>query len=286
MILRLLSKADIPAAKRLWHTCFPEDSEAFLDWFFVSGRRPELSAGCFEGDRLLSAMHGSVMPLTQGDTTVPALMVSGVATEPAERGKGLMHRTMLYLKEKAAERGIHVLFNHPQDPNAYKRLGYLPCTDTLYFEESAAFCARADGEPLRQVPFYEKTALGIYTQLSKRYNAFSTRDANEFSQRVRELTLDGGEALLFYEGDSPAAYCLYHKEGSLTVADEILSLAGYAPVLKAVCGVTDCERIRAKLPPDTPLPGERRVQNIMLADPAAYAAFAYGKACCYAVDEY
>lgn len=286
MNLRLLSPADIPAARRLWHICFPEDSEAFLDWFFVSGRVPELSVGCFGEGRLLSVMHGSVMPLTCGNKIMPALMVSGVATEPEERGKGLMHRTMLFLKEKAEERNIHVLFNHPKDPNAYKRLGYRPCTDTLYFDQPRAFFKDTEDATLQSVPFSETGALHIYTEAAGRYNAFSVRDAHAFSRRVWELIPDGAEAFLFTRNGLPAAYCFCRREGDLAVLDEILSLTEYAPVLSAVCRMSGCTRVQAKLPPDVELPGERRVQNIMLADDAVYAAFGYGRTLCYSVDEY
>lgn len=286
MRVRLLDPADIPSARRLWHICFPEDSEAFLDWFFTQRCMPSLSGGCFEGESLLSVMHGTVMPLACNGKTVPALMVSGVATEPGERGKGHMHRTMLFLREIAAEQGIHVLFNHPQDPDGYKRLGFLPCTDTLYFDQPRTFFLSDGKTGLRQEPFSLEKALLVYQKLTGRYSAFSVRDEAAFELRARELTLDGGEAYLFCDAHGPSAYCFCHREGSVTVCDEILSLGDYAPVLSELCRLTGCERIHAKLPPETPLPGERRVQNIMLADAATYASFGYGTRLCYSVDEY
>lgn len=286
MTVRLLTQHDIPAARRLWHICFPEDSDTFLDWFFTLRCVPELSAGSFEGGKLLSVMHGTVMPLTCEKKTVPALMVSGVATEPGERGKGHMHRTMLFLREKAAERGIHILFNHPQDPDGYKRLGYRPCTDTLYFEQPCTYFEGSDETKLRRIPFSETSALAVYSRLSKRYTAFSVRDAHAFSLRTQELMADGAKAFLFFADGSPVAYCFCHREEDVTVADEILSLTEYKSVLAAVCRLTGGARIRAKLPPETELPGEKRVQNIMLADDTVYAAFGYGRELCYSADEY
>lgn len=286
MTLRLLETGDIPAARRLWHLCFPEDTEAFLDWFFSSRFTPSLSAGCFENGRLLSVMHGSLMPLTLGRETVPTLMVSGVATEPEERGKGHMHATMLFLREQAEKQGIHILFNHPQDPDAYKRLGFLPCTETLYFEQPLTFFEERKTAPAECVPFSREAAFGIYKASIERYDCFSVRDERAFSERVKELTLDGGEAYLFHEDGLPSAYCLCHREENVLVSDEILSLGDYESVLYGLCRLSGCESIRAKLPPDTPLPGEKRVQNIMLADRETYASFTCGSRVCYSVDEY
>ena len=213
-------------------------------------------------------------------------MVSGGATEPEERGKGHMHRTMLFLREAAREQGIQVLFNHPQNPDGYKRLGFLPCTDTLYLEQPASYFKPFAKNSMQTGAFSEEAAFAIYRDRAEHYSAFSVRDEAAFSLRIQELSLDGGEALLFYEREAPIAYCLYHREGCVAVCDEILSRGDYASVLSAVCRVTGCSGIRAKLPPDTPLPGERRVQNIMLAEPTVYAAFGYGRKICYSVDEY
>lgn len=286
MTLRLLKQADIPAAKRLWHICFPEDSEAFIDWFFRFRFPQGLSVGCFEEDRLLSALYGTLMPLSCMNEAISALMVSGVSTEPRERGKGYMHASMLFLKETAAKRGIHILFNHPQKPDTYKRLGYLPCTDTLYFEQPAAFFTEEAYPSLCSVHFSESVALKLYQSFAAKYSACTIRDKRAFSLRTAELTLDGGEAFLFTRGDEPVAYCFCHREGSTTIADETVSLSAYGPVLATVCRLTGAANLCAKLPPDTPLPGEKRVQNIMLTGKAIYTAFDYGKKPCYSPDEY
>lgn len=286
MIVRSLEKEDIPAARRFWHDCFPEDSEAFLDWFFTKRFTPSLSAGCFEEGILLSVMHGTLMPLTCGEKIMPALMVSGVSTKQEVRGRGYMHSAMLFLKDQAAAQGIPILFNHPQEMNAYKRLGYLPCTKTLYLDEPASYFDLYPDTKLREDTFSEKDALAIYREQAKKYQAFSVRDASAFAFRAEEMRLDGGEAHLFYSGNIPSAYCFCHREGDITVCDEILSCSYYGPVLAQICRITHCTRIRAKLPPDTSLPGKIKVQNIMLAEPQVYSSFGFGTTNCYSVDEY
>ena len=285
MTLRLLEKGDIPAAREIWHQCFKEDSDAFLDWFFTKRCDPSLSAGCFEDGALVSVMHGTVMPLTSLAGVLPALMVSGVATVPERRGQGYMHRTMLFLRQKAQERGINILFNHPQDPDAYKRLGFLPCTETVYFEGNAdSFAGIAPAVPAPV--FSPADAHAVYEALTNRYLAFSVRDAASFLLRTEELLTDGDRAVVYKEGGRPYAYCFYRVEGDTVFCDEILSLSGYAPVLSSVLRLSGARRILAKLPPDAGLDGERRVQNIMLAPEPVYRLFDGPGALRYSLDEY
>lgn len=102
---RLLTCEDKGQAQLLWHIAFPEDSERFVRWFFDKRFLPGWSAGTFCGDTLISVIHGTPMMLRGQAKSFPALMTSGVATLPGYEGRGIMHDTMLFLREKAAKQG-------------------------------------------------------------------------------------------------------------------------------------------------------------------------------------
>ena len=162
MNIRLLRAEDREQAKALWQVAF-DDPPEFVDWFFENRYMPQWSAGAFNGNELISVIHGTPMELSLGNSSFPALMTSGVATLPSERGKGIMHDTMRFLQQHAEKQGVHALFNHPQRPGAYAHLGFRPSTFTKYWHGEGTF------EPGEIAPFSEDEAFRVYSSIADRY---------------------------------------------------------------------------------------------------------------------
>ena len=100
MTIRLLTRSDLSQTRALWETAF-DDPPAFVDWFFENRYLPAWSVGVFDGNKLISAIHGTPMDLSLGDGSFTALMTSGVATIPEERGRGHMYDAMRFLQGEA-----------------------------------------------------------------------------------------------------------------------------------------------------------------------------------------
>ena len=278
---RLLTCEDKGQAQLLWHIEFPEDSECFVRWFFDKRFLPAWSAGTFCGDTLISVIHGTPMMLRGQAKSFPALMTSGVATLPGYEGRGIMHDTMLFLREKAAKQGIDALFNHPQRKGAYAHLGFRPCTDTLYYKGDG-------GELLPRgytwASFDLEAAFTLYKQVMSIYRGSRVRTKSDFVLLLEDIACDGGIARLLLKNGSPEGYCLFGINETGLYAQEVLCLDKevYAPLLRALPG----KHITAKLPPDIPLPGERLPQNVLLASERLWAALAYIPGQCYCLEEY
>ena len=178
MTIRFLSDGDREQAKALWQDAF-DDPPSFVDWFFKNRYLPQWSVGMFDGPELVSAIHGTHMFLSLGDDSFPALMTSGVATVPRERGKGHMHEAMCFLQTYAEERGVHALFNHPQRPGAYAHLGFRPSTFTKYWQGEGELGAG------HIIPFSEDEAFRVYDAISNRYAGFVLRDRAAGNGQVR-----------------------------------------------------------------------------------------------------
>lgn len=278
MNYRPLTEGDRDQAKALWQTCF-DDPPAFVDWFFENRYRPEWSAGAFDGDRLVSVIHGWPMDLSLGGASFSALMTSGVATLPREWGKGYMHRTMTFLRDQARERGVCALFNHPQRPGAYARLGFRPSTCTRYWQGDETFSAG------KIVPFSEEEAFSIYRRIAEKYDGFVLRDRDAFHLKMEDYRADGAKGFMLEQGGQAIGYAVCFDKADV-FGEEVLSLGAYGPLLHELSRLANGREVGAKLPPDVEAAGEMRVQNVMLADEDIWAALETSGAPRFCVDEY
>lgn len=278
MTIRLLKDEDKVQAKALWQICF-DDPPAFVDWFFENRYLPPWSAGVFDGDELVSVVHGTPMELTLGGSSLSALMTSGVATAPSARGQGHMHGAMRFLQAQAEKRGIRALFNHPQRPGAYAHLGFRPSTFTRYWTGEGIF------QPGEIAPFSEDGAFFVYTALSDRYDGFVRRDRAAFRLKMADYASDGARGFLLRQAGRTVGYCIYFDKDAVH-GEEVLSLTAYGPLLHELRRIAGDREVCAKLPPDIDVPGEIRPQNILLAPDTIWQALAASGRPRFCVDEY
>ena len=278
MTIRLLMEEDKEQAKALWQSSF-DDSPAFVDWFFENRYLPEWSVGVFDEETLISVIHGAPMALSIGKSSFPALMTSGVATTPRERGKGHMYDAMRFLQQIAESQGIRALFNHPQIPGAYSHLGFRPSTFTKYWQGDGAFM------PGKIAPFSEEQAFRVYAAVSDRYISFARRNRDAFRLKMADYASDGAKGFLLQEAGRTIGYCVYFDKEE-TYGEEVLSLRSYGSILHELQRIAGGKPISAKLPPDADAPGEVRAQNVMLAPEDIWEAMCRMNRPCFCVDEY
>lgn len=278
MTIRLLTAAEREQAKVLWQNTF-DDLPAFVDWFFENRYLPRWSVGVFDGQALISVIHGAPMELSLGIGSFPALMTSGVATVPAARGKGYMHEAMRFLQKHAREQGVHALFNHPQRPGAYAHLGFRPSTFTRYWQGEGEFL------PGTIRPFSEDEAFRVYSIMADRYAGFVRRDREAFRLKMADYAADGARGFLLEEAGEAVGYCVFFEKEDV-YGEEVLSLSAYGPILHELKRIAGNRSVCAKLPPDADAPGEVLPQNVMLAPEEVWKAMEEADRPFFCVDEY
>ena len=278
MRIRMLTADDRAQAKALWRSTF-DDPPAFVDWFFDNRYLPEWSVGVFDGKELISAIHGTPMELTLKDRYFAALMTSGVATVPQERGKGHMYAAMRFLQAEADERGVHAMFNHPQRPGAYAHLGFRPSTFTKYWQGEGEY------QPGEVMPYSEEKAFSIYASISQRYTGFALRDRDAFRLKMADYAADGAKGFLVKQAGEIVGYCVYFDKEEV-YGEEALSMTGYGPILQELKEIAGDKPVSAKLPPDADVEGEVVPQNVMLAPEKIWKAIQASGRPCFCVDEY
>ena len=93
--------------------------------FFTERFLPEYCAVCEEDGRIVCALHSLPLHMRVRGAILPCAEISGVATLPEYRGRGLMRQTMVFYMEYLRGLGVPLV--------SYRagRLRYLPLTRPL-----------------------------------------------------------------------------------------------------------------------------------------------------------
>lgn len=257
LTIRPLTAADKQQAREIWELRF-HDSLSFMDWFFAERYAPETSFCAEEKGKIVSILHGSVMQLCVRGVTLPAMMVSGVATLPGYEGQGIMKRVLFALFEECRRRNIPLAFHKPSHFSIYRAVGEFPCYDALFHtretepESPVVWDALADAN----------TLLRIYEQATARYSGCVVRTLSDMEKRIRDLTCDGTRFLLHRTGGVPDGYLFASEEddGSL-YCEEALAVSEEA--YRALLARLPKGSV-VKLPPDVPVTGNLQPWGVMI----------------------
>ena len=249
--LRTAKQTDIPKLRALWQECFG-DSDAFCDWFFGERFSPEFSVAAEESGEILSAVHGWPFTLSIRDKAIPAIMMCGVATHPAARGKGLMTKCISLVMANAREKGFLVLFQKPVDFDIYAKLGHYASYDAAIITKREGIVyapARHTTDSLCSDTFAEEL-LPIYKSHVGSYSCVVIRSLNDMAMKLRDYAADGGR-LLRYGINSTSAYAVYYiTDDKLTVPEITGPSADILPLLHTLASMASNRKLTVKMPSD------------------------------------
>ena len=257
LTIRPLTAADKQQAREIWELRF-HDSLSFIDWFFTERFSPETSFCAEDDGRIISILHGSVMQLRMRNITLPAMMISGVATLPGYEGQGIMKRVLFALFEECRRRNIPLAFHKPSHFSIYRAVGEFPCYDALFHTRNIKPETPVNWDTLTDA----KTLLRIYEQATSRYSGCVVRSLSDMEKRIHDLTCDGTRFLMHQTGGVPDGYLFAGEEddGSLYCEEALATNeTAYAEMLARLP-----QGSVVKLPPDVPVPGNLQPWGVMI----------------------
>ncbi|MBN1233210.1 MAG: GNAT family N-acetyltransferase [Candidatus Coatesbacteria bacterium] len=123
MILRTITKADLPQFRELLKYCFFMTTEETIKWF-PENRVNRYSFGIFDGKILASAAVFFPFQIWLSTDYHKMAGVTSVVTRPEYRRKGLVDKLMIHLQEKMNEYGFYMSSLMPFKFSFYKRMGW------------------------------------------------------------------------------------------------------------------------------------------------------------------
>jgi hypothetical protein len=171
------------------------------------------------------------------------VMMSGVATIPSYRSRGIMHSLMDFFKNTMAESGAEVIVYKAANPEIYYSYDQYPCT------MKADFLYHNTYFPDKEITnkFNLKNALDIYNSFSENYQGIIVRDSELMKLRSEDYFTDKCEFTMLEN----RAYCF----GELVDETYILHEVCYKKpedFFELLRGINVC-KIKGILPADFPM---------------------------------
>lgn len=211
--------------RELWQLCFHDD-EQFVDLLFGHLYRDE-NALCFEERGVLtSALQMLPYRMTYGESVLEVSYISGAATRPEYRNRGLMGRLLRESFETMRSRAIPLSALIPAEPwlyGYYATKGYAP----VFFRRESHFTAvhRFEGAGYRRVTPSPDRLYSFFDTQMRRRPCCMLHARNDFEVICGDIRLDGGEvvALADEAGElSALAFAVSHDDR--TVVKELLAV--------------------------------------------------------------
>lgn len=121
---KYLSETELPQVKALWAICFPEDNAEFIDYYFKERVSPENVFGAFYNEKLVSMLCRDSRRMFANGQLVSVCFVSGVATDPCFRNRGIVRMLLEKLDADLIREGFAAALLQPFSFDFYKKLGY------------------------------------------------------------------------------------------------------------------------------------------------------------------
>ncbi|MDD4074849.1 MAG: GNAT family N-acetyltransferase [Eubacteriales bacterium] len=256
---RLARPDEREALRGVWERVFPEDAGTeFVNWLFTKRYLPDWCVVAERAGRIAGVAHGFPLHMRVRDTILPCAVLSGVATEKAFRGQGVMREVITSLMDILRARGVPLLPHRPVDIAVYRSLGHYPVCDFQYVSlPSEAPRPFSDACLQTDMRAYASALYTCYGVFSKRYSCVIDRSYADFAMKLRDYASCDAQCLRVEEAGNVTGYCIYYAEEDGVYADECIALSAtaYRLLYESFALRTAGRGLRMRLASDVVIPG-------------------------------
>ena len=200
-VLTYLDAEDKDETKHLWHMCFPEDSESFIEYYYKEKTK--------DNEILVKKDNGLLISMVQYNPYAVKLRgrlwkldyLVGVATEESRRREGHFRDVFVKMLHDEEAAGKPITYLVPVNPAVYAPMGFTFIGNVASYElteEAKKTLTRTvcqdTPEDCGRAAVYKEQWLGA------RYEMYTRRDAAYVSRLIKELASENG-TLEFLEQD-------------------------------------------------------------------------------------
>ena len=200
--IEYLSDNDKQETEHLWHACFPEDSDKFIQYYYSEKTKDNRVLVKKDSGLIVSMTQLNPYRVRMKEKEVDTFYVVGVATDAGRRREGHFRDVFMRMMQDMNEERVPFLFLMPADANIYLPLDFaymcqLPSTELTQeaVERLTAAECHDNGEDCRKAADY------MEQWLSARFDMYCRRDEAYVSRLLKELDSENGIMEFLYDGD-------------------------------------------------------------------------------------
>lgn len=207
---RFAGLKDFDFVKNSWLVCF-DDTQQFVDWNFEFNYSPQNTVIAETEGVCASVMQLMPYKLRIGDATLDARYVSGVATLPEYRGRGLVRDLFNFGLDAMYDMGAEVSILIPAVEGMYEKFGYRKISDRRFYtidkKDGFKEIKNLSAELISQLD-------RIYKKEMKGKAAYIDRSYFDWERILTDLLkLSGGSVLSKEENGVMEGYALAYPKG-------------------------------------------------------------------------
>ena len=200
-VLTYLDAEDKDETKHLWHMCFPEDSESFIEYYYKEKTK--------DNEILVKKDNGLLISMVQYNPYAVKLRgrlwkldyLVGVATEESRRREGHFRDAFVKMLHDEEAAGKPITYLVPVNPAVYAPMGFTFIGNVASYELTEETKQTLTRTVCQDTPEdCGRAAVYMEQWLGARYEMYTRRDAAYVSRLIKELASENG-TLEFLEQD-------------------------------------------------------------------------------------
>lgn len=200
-VLTYLDAEDKDETKHLWHMCFPEDSESFIEYYYKEKTK--------DNEILVKKDNGLLISMVQYNPYAVKLRgrlwkldyLVGVATEESRRREGHFRDVFVKMLHDEEAAGKPITYLVPVNPAVYAPMGFTFIGNVASYELTEKAKQTLTRTVCQDTPEdCGRAAVYMEQWLGARYEMYTRRDAAYVSRLIKELDSENG-TLEFLEQD-------------------------------------------------------------------------------------
>lgn len=200
-VLTYLDAEDKDETKHLWHMCFPEDSESFIEYYYKEKTK--------DNEILVKKDNGLLISMVQYNPYAVKLRghlwkldyLVGVATEESRRREGHFRDVFVKMLHDEEAAGKPITYLVPVNPAVYAPMGFTFIGNVASYELTEEAKQTLTRTVCQDRPEdCGRAAVYMEQWLGARYEMYTRRDAAYVSRLIKELASENG-TLEFLEQD-------------------------------------------------------------------------------------
>ena len=266
MEIRYLKQEEKEASRELYETCFPEDSEAFTDYYYQYKCRDNHILVMEDQDRICSMIHLNPFRMNLYGTVCSVHYVVAVATLEEYRRKGCMLALMTRAFHDLYEQGEPFTFLIPANPDYYYSSGFEYWDSQIELKQDQDNIWK--GQKISVAKECECGELAEFSNriLRKKFDLFVEKDEGYYRRLIKEQRSENGQIVVLRDqkGEVSGIFA-FDRESGVEIREPIMETGCSEYIHPLMMGrILNLERFCAMMRSQEPVDRTLEIRDAMI----------------------